>query len=38
MSYKNGKCQGCDAYGEVDDINLCDECGDELEELFINIK
>ncbi len=26
-----GKCQGCEAYGEVDDIMLCDDCGDKLE-------
>lgn len=27
-----GKCQGCDAYGEVDDIMLCDSCAEELAE------
>ena len=28
----NGKCQGCDSYGEVDDIMLCESCAEELEE------
>lgn len=27
-----GKCQGCDEYGEVDDIMLCDSCADELDD------
>lgn len=27
----NGKCQGCDSYGEVDDINLCVVCAWKLE-------
>lgn len=26
-----GKCQGCDDYGEVNDIMLCDACAEELE-------
>lgn len=26
-----GKCQGCDNYGEVDDIMLCDSCAEDLE-------
>ena len=26
-----GKCQGCDEYGEVDDIMLCYECAEDLE-------
>lgn len=26
-----GKCQGCDAHGEVDDIMLCDRCAEYLE-------
>ena len=26
-----GKCQGCDSYGEVNDIMLCDACAEELE-------
>ena len=28
----NGKCQSCGAYGEVDDIMLCDDCAEELDE------
>lgn len=27
----NGKCQGCDAYGETDDMSLCEDCYDTLE-------
>lgn len=26
-----GKCQGCGGYGEVDDINLCADCAEDLE-------
>jgi len=28
----DGKCQGCDSYGEVNDIMLCDSCAEKLEE------
>ena len=28
---RDGKCQACDAYGPVDDISLCDECGPRVE-------
>lgn len=27
----NGKCQACEAYGLVNDINLCDGCSDSLD-------
>lgn len=27
-----GKCQGCDSYGEVDDIGLCESCAEDLED------
>lgn len=30
MSYQNGKCQSCDAYGETDEMNLCDKCYKEI--------
>lgn len=29
-----GKCQGCDDYGEVNDIMLCDDCAEKVEELM----
>lgn len=28
---RHGKCQACDAYGPVDDISLCGECGPRVE-------
>lgn len=28
----DGKCQGCDDYGTVDDLGLCDDCGKKVEE------
>lgn len=34
----NGKCQGCDAYGYVNDIMLCDNCAEELEMLHKHVK
>ena len=27
----DGECQGCDIYGPVDDMSLCDECAGKLE-------
>ncbi len=26
----DGKCCGCDAYGEVDEMSLCDDCSEEV--------
>jgi hypothetical protein len=27
----DGQCQGCDIYGRVDDLGLCEECASKLE-------